>query len=81
MRGSILAMVMGIIAIAIAFVIFPVVMDAVSTITTHADIAEYTGLASIAKVAPLIVFVGLLASGGFAMYKGVTTIRKKSKAA
>jgi len=73
---NILTMVMGIIAIAIAFVIFPVVMDAVSTITTHTDIANYTGLSSIANVAPLIVFVGLLASGGFAMYKGVTGFRK-----
>ena len=154
MGKNILPMVMGIIAIAIAFVIFPIVLDATSDLLGHtgdvldtfevttgaavttADVvltydlyegdvsnvksitsteptdvpvantytvatrslnitgltAEktrtlsvtyltvstnvYTGLGSIVKVAPLIVFVGLLASGGFAMYKGITGMRK-----
>jgi len=154
MGKNILPMVMGIIAIAIAFVIFPVVLDATGDLLAHtndvlqteevttgvsettADVVldyelyegdvlnvktitsteatdvpvastyteatrtlsitgltesktrtlsityetvstnVYTGLGSIVKVAPLIVFVGLLASGGFAMYKGITGIRK-----
>lgn len=76
MNKNILYMVLGIIAIAIAFVVFPVVMDATHTIVSNANIGDYTGLESIAKVAPLIVFVGLLASGGFSMYKGITGMRK-----
>jgi uncharacterized BrkB/YihY/UPF0761 family membrane protein len=71
-----LTMVLGIIAIAIAFVVFPIVMDAAHSILGNANIGDYTGLSSIAAVAPLIVFVGLLASGGFAMYKGVSGMRK-----
>ena len=155
MRGSMISMVMGIIAIAIAFVVFPIVLDATSTVLEHtsdymeadsattglgettADIvltydlyeagvgnvesitsteatdtptadsyveatktltvggltAEktrtltttyeseamniYTGLGSITKVAPLIVFIGLLAGGGYGLFKGVQGMRGK----
>jgi len=35
----------------------------------------YTGLGSIAKVAPLMVFIGLLAGGGFGLFRGVTAMR------
>jgi len=153
MNRNILAMVMGIIAIAIAFVVFPIVMDATQDLLTHEgstweedvvvtgeaettgavvlnyallddDVANvtsitsteatdvpvadsyvagtktltvsgltasktrtltttyktlsqnvFTGFGSIAAVAPLIVFVGLLFSGGFAMYKGIQGMR------
>ena len=146
-------MVMGIIAIAIAFIIFPIVLEATSSVLTHssnvmqvdevttavaateadvvlnydlyeADVAKvvsikstlgtdvpvaasyveatktltvtgltvdstrnlatthetesmgvYTGIGSIAKVAPLIIFVGLLAGGGFGLFRGVTAMR------
>ncbi|MBA7604400.1 hypothetical protein ES703_11520 [subsurface metagenome] len=155
MGKNIMAVVMGIIAIAIAFVVFPIVLDATGDLLAHtgdaletaqvttgaaeetADVVltyelyegdvlnvrsitsteptdvpvantyteatrtlnitglavdltrtlnityetvstnVYTGLGSIVKVAPLIVFVGLLAGGGFAMFKGVTGIRKR----
>jgi len=73
---DILTMVLGIIAIAIAFVVFPIVMDASHTILSNANIGDYTGLSSIAAVAPLIVFVGLLFTGGFSMYKGISGMRK-----
>jgi len=153
---SMLSTVMGIIAIAIAFVIFPIVLDSTGTILSHtgdtmeadsattdgvattADIvltydlyeaavgnvesvtssdgadtptadsyveatktltvgglavsttrtltttyeAEsmdvYTGLGSIAKVAPLMVFIGLIAGGGFGLYSGVKGMRGKA---
>ena len=146
-------MVLGIIAIAIAFIIFPIVLDATSSLLAHssevmqtdevttalaettaevvlehelyeADVLNvvsitstlgtdvpvadsyveatktltvggltvdsirnlattcetesmgvYTGLGSIAKVAPLMVFIGLLAGGGFGLFKGVTAMR------
>jgi len=75
---SMVSMVMGIIAIAIAFVVFPIVLDATSGILTHTSIASFTGLESIAKVAPLIVFVGLIAGGGFGLFQGVKGMREKS---
>ena len=149
MNKSMLSMVMGIIAIAIAFVVFPIVLDATGTVLSHTsdtmeadsaitvspdvtadivltyplyddDVANvssitsteaadtpvassyvtgtktltvsglttdktrtltttyetesmgvYTGLGSITKVAPLMVFIGLLAGGGFGLYRGI----------
>jgi len=70
-------MVAGIIAIAVAFIIFPIVLDATSSILTHASIADFTGLSNIAKVAPLMVFIGLIASGGFGLYSGIKASRGK----
>jgi len=153
---STLSMVLGIIAIAIAFVVFPIVLDATDTVLSHTgnvkesdsattdatvttadivldyplyndDVANvvsitssdaadtpsasayaaatktltvsglaesttrtltttyvtesmgvYTGLGSITKVAPLMVFMGLLAGGGFGLYKGIQGIRAKA---
>ena len=168
MNKSMLSMVLGIIAIAIAFVAFPIVLDATSTVISHSgDVMEsdsattyvasfteddeaitgvgettadivltydlyeagvgnvesitstegtdtptadsyveatktltvggliasatrtltttyetesmniYTGLGSIIKVAPLIVFIGLLAGGGYGLFKGVQGMRGK----
>ena len=148
-------MVIGIIAIAVAFIIFPMVLDATSGILSHsgdimqidakttgaanttapivldfdlyeADVANvasitstletdaptadsyvegtktltaggltvnstrelattyetesmdvYTGLGPIAKVAPLMVFIGLIAGGGFGLYTGIKASRGK----
>jgi len=154
-KGTTLSMVLGIIAIAIAFVVFPIVLDATSTVLSHTgetmetdtavtvspdvtadivltyplyddDVANvssitsteatdtpvadsyvtgtktltvsglttdktrtltttyvtesmgvYTGLESIAQVAPLMVFIGLLAGGGFGLYRGVKGMRDR----
>jgi len=152
-RGGIITMVMGIIAIAIAFIIFPIVLEATGSVLAHTgnvmqtdtvttgvaiteadvvlkydlyegDVANvvsitsteatdvpvaasyvvatktltisgliaektrdltttyetesmgvFTGLGSIVKVAPLMVFIGLLAGGGFGLFRGVTAMR------
>ena len=64
-------MLLGIVMIAIAFVIFPIVLDATDTVLASANITTYTGLQSVVKIAPLIVFVGLLFGGGFSLYSGI----------
>ena len=64
MDKNILAIVMGVIAIAIAFVIFPIVLDGAATILADANLADYTGLEAIVQVAPLIVFVAMLLAAG-----------------
>jgi hypothetical protein len=65
----------GIIGIAIAFVMFPIVLDGTATILSFASLETYTGLESVVKVAPLIVFVGLLFGGGFSMFSGIKGLR------
>lgn len=80
MDKNILAIVMGVIAIAIAFVIFPIVLDGAATILADVNLADYTGLEAIVQVAPLIVFVAMLFGGGLLAFKGASGYRKsKSK--
>lgn len=74
-----LDIVLGIVMIAIAFVVFPVVIDGSDEILSATNIANYTGLASVVKIAPLIVFVSMLFGGGFLTFRGVTTYRKTRK--
>lgn len=76
MSTSMLKMIGGIIAIAIAFVMFPIVLDAADTILGTANISTYTGLESVVKVSPLIVFVGLLFGGGFSLFSGIKGLKK-----
>jgi len=68
----------GIVCIAIALILFPIVLDGVQTILTDANIADYTGLEAVASVTPLLVFVGLIFSGGFLTFTGVRDSRKSS---
>lgn len=75
MNSSLIEVVGGIVAIAIAFVIFPIVLDATDTILNTANVTTYTGLESVVKVAPLIVFVGLLFGGGFSLFRGVKGLK------
>lgn len=75
-----LDIVLGIVMIAIAFVVFPVVIDGSDEILAATNIAQYTGLASVVKIAPLIVFVSMLFGGGFLTFRGVSNYRKSRKA-
>jgi len=71
---------LALIMIAIAFVVYPIVLDGADTILSDANIADYTGLSSIAAIAPLLVFVSMLFAGigigGYSAYKAVK--RKKT---
>lgn len=63
-------MILGIIGLAIAFVMFPIVLTGTSEITGHANINNFTGLSSVANIGPLIIFVGLIFGSGFMAYTG-----------
>jgi hypothetical protein len=74
-NSGIWKMVLGLVSIAIAFVMFPIVLDGVSSITGHSNIALFTGLSSVANIAPLIIFVGLLFGGGAGMVSGYRSMK------
>lgn len=61
---------MGIVALTIAFIIFPVAMSGVASVTGHAHVASFTGLSSVANIVPLIAFVWMLFIGGASLYTG-----------
>jgi len=63
--------VVGLIAIAIAFIVFPIVLDGIATVLLDANIADYTGLEAVVSVTPLLVWVGLIFTGGLLTFQGV----------
>lgn len=69
---------LAIIMIAIAFVVYPIVLDGAATILDDANIADYTGLEPIAAIAPLLVFVAMLFTGiGIGGYTAYKAVKKK----
>lgn len=66
-RGAIgapmLTVILGIVMIAVAFAIFPVVLEGAEEIRTHANISSYTGLSSMVEIGPTVVFVVFLFGG------------------
>jgi len=66
----ILRIVGGVIAIVIAFVIYPMVLTATQSILTYAHIASFTGMSSVAAIAPLIIFVSMIFGGGLMVFQG-----------
>ena len=62
---------LGLVMIAISFIIFPIVMDGASEILGHANVTDYTGLEEIAAIGPMLVFVTMLFGGvGLVGYSG-----------
>ncbi len=70
-----LNIVLGIITIAIAFVVFPIITESVGTLLADTNITNFTGLQSILKICPLIVLVSMLFGGGLLVFKGVKEYR------
>jgi hypothetical protein len=61
---------MGTIGIVISFAVYPLVLTASHDIINYAHIATFTGLASVAGIGPLVIFVMMLFGGGFMIYEG-----------
>jgi len=62
---------LGLVMIAISFIVFPVVLDGANEILSHANITDYTGLQQIAAIGPMLVFVVMLFGGlGLTVYSG-----------
>jgi len=69
--ASLMMLGIGLIFIAVALIIFPVVLDGVATAMDSTSIATYTGLESILKVTPLIVLTAFLTGGVVAGFFGI----------
>jgi hypothetical protein len=61
----------GLIMIAVAFVIFPIVLDGAQTILTDPNLADYTGLETLVQIAPVLIFISMLLGGGLMTFMGV----------
>ena len=72
-----LNIVLGIITIAIAFVVFPIITESVAGLLADENTASFTGLESILKICPLIVLVSMLFGGGLLVFKGAKEYRAR----
>lgn len=79
MQGQNIMVVIGLVMIAISFVIFPIVIEGADEIRGAANVSDYTGLESIVEVGPTLVFVGLLFGGVMTTFFGIRGMRSKGK--
>ena len=63
MSKGILGVVFGVIMIAIAFIIFPIIIEGAEATRLAANVTEYTGLSSLIKIGPTLAFVTLILGG------------------
>ena len=76
-KGANTGVLIGLVMIAISFIVFPIVLDGADTILGHANITDYTGLAEIAAIGPLLVFVIMLFGGlGLTTYSAYQSVRR-----
>lgn len=80
--GSILIMGIGMVFLAVGFIMYPIIMDACDTLlgyscTANATItaAYFTGFKPIVGITPLLVLIGFLSAGVFSMYLGVKIMK------
>ena len=79
--GSTMRIALGLVGIAIAFIIFPIVLTAAAAIMNNANIANYTGLSDVVGISPLVLLVGLLFGSGASVYSGIRMRRRKRRKA
>ena len=87
--GGILIMGIGMVFIAVGFIIYPIIMTACdallifpspaaavnATASASCNATYFTGFIPIVGITPLLVLVGFLSAGVFAMYLGVQVVR------
>lgn len=77
--GKLMVLGIGLIFIAVALIIYPVVLDGVSTALNASIVAgTYTGLTPILRVTPLIVITAFLTGGVVAGYFGIKGMKKSA---
>jgi len=80
-------LVIGLVLIAVALIVFPIVLTGANQILTWtedaASISDFTGLETLVKISPLLIFIGSLAAGGVLTFSGfrgrVASRRSKSR--
>ena len=80
--GGILIMGIGMVFLAVGFIMFPIVTDATDSLLAWTcsanasyDVTEFTGFDSIVGITPLLVLIGYLSAAVFSMFLGVRMMR------
>lgn len=73
---------LGIVTIAVSFIVFPIILEGTDAILANTNISNYTGLQAIVQIAPMLVMIAMLFGGGllvFTGYKGTKARRASRK--
>ena len=86
--GGILIMGIGMVFLAVGFIMFPIVTDATHDLVTYVysgnascgnatagSAGTFTGFVAVAGITPLLVLIGYLSAGLFSMYLGVKVMK------
>ena len=78
MNKNWMAVIISVVMLTICFVLFPIVLDGVASITGHTHHATFTGLDDVAAIGPLVLFVMLLFGSVFTGVMGMRGLTGKS---
>jgi len=80
--GGILIMGIGMVFIAVGFIIYPIIMTATDALLAYSwstnatcNAALFTGFTPIVGITPLLILIGFLSAGVFAMYLGLKVVK------
>ena len=71
---------LGIVTIAVSFIVFPIVLEGTDTILSNSNINNYTGLKAIVQIAPMLVMIAMLFGGGLLVFSGYKATRARRAA-
>ena len=69
--GNMAKIVIGLVMVAVGLIVFPIVLAGAQTILTDAHIADYTGLETLVKIGPTLIFISFLFGGGLLTFQGI----------
>lgn len=68
-----------IIGFVVICLIFPLILTAMDSITGHASIADFTGLAELANITPLLMWIGIIGTLGLLGFGAVRSYQGRKK--
>jgi len=74
-----IGIVMGLVMVAVALFMFPMVVTGANEIIGHANISNFTGLDDIAAIAPTVIFLALIFGGGYMTVRSVRSYKRKAR--
>ena len=75
MSGGIFKIILGLVLIAVGFVVFPIVITGAEQVRLATNVSQYTGLTQLIGIAPTLVFVGFLFAGVLVGFFGAKQLK------
>ena len=72
-KTSLISFTVGLVLIAVGFIIFPIVVEGAEETRLATNVSEYTGLSSLVQIGPTLAFVGFLFGGVVSIFFGAWT--------